>query len=387
MQKGEPSALAGGGHLLHIFSTFAPAGPQQRTAQLIHALGDEFTHTVVALDGRIDGQSLLADAPHARVLPWGPTRGTRDTIGKVKALIKDTAPAAVLTYNWGAVDAVLASKITGRQAVIHHEDGFGPDEANGFKRRRIWYRRLVLRSAHRVVVISSRLHECAKALWKVPSARLAFIPNGIHLSRYTSRDGNDALRQSLGIAPNAFVIGAVGHLRKEKNFGRLIATFADFVGNARSHLVIVGDGELKTELQNDAERLGVADRVHLVGHISDPRAHYTMMDLFCVTSDTEQMPISVLEAMASELPIVSTDVGDIKHMVDASGRRFVVPDTVDVQTDLVDAVRALAEDGKLRRELGNRNRHKIEEMYSFESMQSSYRELYHSALSASRRHT
>ena len=92
-----------------------------------------------------------------------------------------------------------------------------------------------------------------------------------------------------------------------------------------ARLVIIGDGPERQTLERLAAELGIADRVRFAGHVAAPAAEYARFDVFALPSDTEQMPLSVLEAMAAGLPVVSTDVGDVRAMVAEENAPLLVP--------------------------------------------------------------
>ena len=134
--------------VLHVFSTFAAAGPQVRTVGLMAALGPDWNHRVVAADGRLDALDLV---------PEGIQVTAGESLGGVRSarrLLRDLRPDLLCTYNWGSFDAVLAARSLGIRNHLHHEDGFNADEVPRRKRRRAWARRLALGKAHRVVVPS-----------------------------------------------------------------------------------------------------------------------------------------------------------------------------------------------------------------------------------------
>jgi glycosyltransferase involved in cell wall biosynthesis len=117
-------------------------------------------------------------------------------------------------------------------------------------------------------------------------------------------------------------------------------------------LVIIGDGPERPALEALAGSLGVVDRVQFAGHQQDTAAFYAQFDVFALSSDTEQMPFSVIEAMASGLPVVSTAVGDIRLMVAAENAEFIVPAD---EAALGGALAALSGDREVRHRLGEAN--------------------------------
>lgn len=307
--------------VLHVFSTFAPGGPQVRTARLLPELERGWEHAILALDGCTDARALLAPELAVEIVPAPPRAGTPRTALALAGLLRRRRPDLLLTYNFGALDALIAARLVGQRALVHHEDGFRPDEVAGFKRRREWARRVLLPGARALVVPSFTLERIARERWKLPPALVRRIPNGIRLEDFAPADRNPARRAELGIPADALVVGFVGHLRPEKNPVRAVQALRD----VPAHLLMLGEGPERAQVEQSVRALGLGSRVHLVGHRADPGADYRAMDVFALSSDTEQMPVALLEAMASALPVISTDVGDVARILPAEQGRFVVP--------------------------------------------------------------
>jgi glycosyltransferase involved in cell wall biosynthesis len=366
--------------LLHVFPSFVAAGSQVRTARLIDAFGGAFRHSIVAMDGRTDARELIGAGIRVSYPEPPPKAGTLATIPRMRRMLRELAPNLVLTYNFGALDTIIAARTLGTP-VVHHEDGFHPDEAAGFKRRRVWLRRTLLPGTFRTVVISDTLRRIALELWKLHPQKVEFIANGIDADRFRTRDGHPELRAELGIPAGAFVIGAVGHLRPEKNLPRLFEATSRLLADLDAHVLVLGDGPQRPALERLAAQAPLRGRVHFAGHQADLIPYYRAMDLFALTSDTEQMPISLLEAMASRLPVVATNVGDVRAMLPGEQAAFLALPGGEPCTDtLASALRRMLGDAQLRERLGAKNQGRVRNSYSQAGMVKAYGKLYRAAL-------
>jgi L-malate glycosyltransferase len=282
----------------------------------------------------------------------------------------------VLTYNWGAFDAVMARYLFRGPPLIHHEDGFNEDEAEGLKTSRNLYRRLGLSAAHKLVVPSQRLEKIARTAWAQPPERIERIPNGIPVVRYAAAP-EEGVMPGFDKREGEVVIGTVAGLRAVKNLPRLVRAFAG-MRSKNARLVIVGEGPESERIMAEARVRGVADRVLLPGFLADPARYVGRFTIFALSSDSEQFPISLVEAMAAGLPIVATDVGDIGAMVSADNRPLIVDPRDEDAFSL--ALDSLAERPDLRRAIGRANRARAEADYDEGRMIGRYARLYGEAI-------
>jgi glycosyltransferase involved in cell wall biosynthesis len=370
-------------HLLHVFSTFVPAGPEMRTVHMIGAFGAAYRHSIVAIDGRTGAREHLAKDAPVQILESPPKAGSFATIQRLRALIRSERPDLVLSYNWGAFDAVFAARSLGFQHSIHHEDGFNADESAEFKRRRILARRWFLPGVRRVIVPSKRLLGIATEKWKLAPGRVQYVPNGIRLERFAARDGRPELRDELGIPRTSLVIGYVGHLRPEKNPLRLLKACARIDPEIDKFVLVLGDGPERAAMEELASKTpSLYGRVHFAGHQKETRDYYRAMDVFAISSDTEQMPVALLEAMASSLPVVSTEVGDVRDMLPEAQGEFIVPMAEhETAWPLAEKLTEMLRDPEKRANLGRENRRQVEARFTFDKMLDAYRAAYQSALS------
>jgi glycosyltransferase involved in cell wall biosynthesis len=321
---------------VHVFATFGAGGPQIRAVQLMAALGPGRRHVVVAMDGRTEAMAQVPQHLAVTCVPPPPRGSMLATVRALRTFLRAQAPALVLTYNWGAIEAVWAARSAGLP-LVHHEDGFLPDEATRRLRRRNWLRRWLLRSVP-VMVPSAVLLGIATREWHLGAVH--HLPNGVDLERFHPAP-----------APAGCLLGTVGGLRPEKDHHTLLQALARLPAATAE---LVGAGPLEGELRRAAADLGLAERVHFAGATTDTAACYRRFGVFVLSSATEQLPLVLLEAMASGLPVVATDVGDVRATLPEPSRRFVVPpgDAAALAT----ALATVLGDPALRATLGAANR-------------------------------
>jgi len=354
--------------MFHVFPTFGYGGQQTRFAALAAGLGAEFSHRVLVIGGDLSAAALAPANADIEIEDFAAEKTPLVSTGNIFALRRRIARAnadILCTYNWGSIEAVLANAIGPRLAHIHFEDGFGPDESLEVQAfRRVMARRLFLRRAS-VVAPSTALEKLAIERWKLPARRVLRISNGVDLARFQKPPPEFS---------NDIRIGSVGALRPEKNFQRLIAAFAHAGRNAPARLTIVGEGPEREALAAHAEQSAAAGRVFLPGATSAPENSYAECDIFALSSDTEQAPMALAEAMAAGLPVVATDVGDVADMVAQENRAFITP--LGDEEAYALALGRLMRDASARMRMGEANRRKAEKEFGLDKMVARHRALY-----------
>lgn len=364
-------------HLFHVFPTLAVGGSQRRFVQLANVLGAEYRHSILAMDGDFAAARGLEHGV-AYALETIPVRkGASISLANLRnarRLLRSIMPDVLVTYNWGTIEWAIANRLPAMCRHIHVEDGFGPEESPD---RQLWRRakarHLLLAQCYRVIVPSMVLRDLAIRLWRLPPGKIQYLPNGIDCRRFAAPP-DAALAARLGIGDAGLVVGTVAALRPEKNLMRLIRVFALLARDIEAQLVIVGDGPEGPAIAQAAADLGVAARVVFTGALDRPERLLGRFDVFALTSDTEQMPYSVLEAMAAGLPVAATDVGDVKRMVAPENAEFVVP-AADEES-LRQRVLRLLQDPSLRARVGNANRQRAGAEYALDQMIERYDDLF-----------
>lgn len=358
--------------LLFVFPNFDVGGIELRAVTLIKALPDHWDVAIASIGGGTGAAASLGDHSRAHMVDipksnrWLPLR-----LSTIRRFILDHAPDIVVTHNWGSIEWALAARFAG-VPVLHIESGFGPDEADArFKRRNI-FRRLVLRGRKvQLAVPSSVLADIVRQEWHIEESSLHLVPDGIDVDHF--QKATAAHSPWADDAERPLIIGTVAMLRQEKNIGRLLRAFGRIDRNMSVRLMIVGDGMMREELEREAQELGLKDSVYFAGFMDDPASAHALFDIFALSSDTEQTPNAVLQAMACGKPVVATKVGDLANMVSQDNQQYLV--ARDDELGFAERLLSLVLDSEKRASVGNANQRRAQDMFSGRQMTESYQRI------------
>ncbi|MBH1992203.1 MAG: glycosyltransferase [Sphingomonadaceae bacterium] len=366
-------------HILHVHGSFTLGGKEARTVRLMNIWGDRARHSVMSADPDALGARAAIDPTVEVAFPDGPSFAGKPGLARYKVITAFLKTFdLVLTYNWGSMDAVMAHRLAGASAglppLIHHEDGFNADEIVRLKTKRNLFRRVALQRAHALVVPSVRLEGIARNVWKQPAGKINLIRNGIDIPRYADAPASDGI-PGLRRSPGKLLVGTLAGLRAVKNIPRLVRAVA--AHKDRLQLVVVGEGPERDAILAEAAQYGLDD-ICMAGFMDRPWRFVGLFDIFALSSDSEQFPISLVEAMAAGVPVASMDVGDVINMVAPENRPYIVAD----DAGLADALGMLASDPDLRARLGEANRRLAARDYAENAMVDAYAALYGEALAS-----
>lgn len=215
----------------------------------------------------------------------------------------------------------------------------------------------------------------------VPAVKAVVVMNGIPLRRYVQANPSTraAARAALAIDADAFVIGSVGRLVDVKNHQLLLAAVAPICrSHSKVQVVLLGNGELRGELEQQARSLAIAGSVHLLGERSDIPQVLPAFDVFAMPSRSEGHSIALLEAAAAGLPTVATAVGGNPEIVQHGITGLLVPS--EDEASLRAALTSMLENCEQRDSLAAQARKWAERTISVEAMAHNYEQLYRSVL-------
>lgn len=366
--------------ILHLHSSFSLGGKEARAVRLMNAWGSKATHVVLSgVPGQLGARAAIAAGVDATFPSDAPLLTGRPNFNRYRALARTMQGFdLVLSYNWGAMDGVMAHRLFSPfmklPPLVHHEDGFNSDEAAGLKANRNLFRRLALGSAHAVIVPSVTLERIALGPWAQPGNKVRLIFNGVDPALYRRPPKADAI-PGLVRSPGKLLVGTLAGLRPVKNLPRLVRAVAAHKDGLQ--LVIVGEGPERDRIRAEAEACGLDD-LCLPGFVAEPWCVTGIFDIFALSSDSEQFPISLVEAMAAGRPVVATNVGDVAEMVAEENRPFIVQPRDEAA--FARALGALAGDAQSRAAIGAANQEKANRCFAEAGMIVAYAQLYGEAL-------
>ena len=315
----------------------------------------------------------------ARVVCLHKAPGRRpELIGKVQEVLRELRPHVVHTHQIGALlYSGPAAKNELVPVVVHTEHTNQVKIQRTLNKRArarlLWW--LAGRYADRFFCVSNDIAAEVQVLGALASRKVFVVSNGINTRAFRTRDGAELLRKSLGIPPTAPVIGTVGRLNKVKCQDLLLRAFQRLGSEVpEARLLLVGDGPERASLEGLARDLDLAGRVAFAGYQPEPEHYLPVMDVFALTSRAEGMPLAILEAWATGLPVVATRVGGIPGLVE-DGRTGLLVDSGDV-AGLTRALRRVFTEPGLARRLGEAGRDRAVAEFDTQCMAREYHRHY-----------
>lgn len=290
---------------------------------------------------------------------------------EVRRLLKDRDIHVMHSHEFATnVYASVLSWFTGIPVVAtaHGKNYYGEKW-----RRRVAYRFVARQSA--MVAVSDDLKRFLVRQVGIPPSNIRVIHNGIDLGRYAVQERARALRKELGLSSDQRVVGTVANLFAVKGQTYLLRA-CRAVARVFPNLVLLvaGEGEQLAPLEKEASDLGIADKVKFLGFRSDVPALLQEMEVFILPSLSEGLPLSVLEALALQKPVVATHVGGIPEIVEDGVTGYLVPPRN--PEALAERIILLLSDPQTAARFGEVGRKRVEEAFGLEQMIRNYQSLY-----------
>lgn len=354
--------------VVHVVHSLGVGGLENGVVNLVNGNWRGLRHAIICLTTAGPLRARLRSEVEVFVIGKRPGHDLLSVL-RLARLLRRLRPRLVHSRNWATFDAVIAARLARVGAVVHGEHGRDITDPNGLDRRRNRIRRMCAPLVDRFVAVSADLRRWLVERVGIATDKVLTIPNGVDTERFAPSE--------CGVprAADRLVVGTVGRLDPVKDHVELLRAFHRVRARGRDAiLLIVGDGPCRRDLEREVIALGLEARVVLVGEGSDVPDMLRGMDVFVLPSIAEGMSNTVLEAMATGLPIVATRVGGNPELIDdgVTGRLVPSRDPDALASALLDYL----DDPYLRTIHGKSARERAVETFGLARMRAAYADLY-----------
>ena len=367
--------------IAHVIYQLAVGGLENGLVNVINRMPvDGYHHVIISLNACTEFRNRIKNPNvEVHVLQKRPGKDLR-LYGKLWRLFRRLQPDIVHTRNLATLEAQLPALLAGVPCRIHGEHGRDMHDLDGTSKKYRLLRRLFRPLIHRYVALSLDLKRYLQEQIGVAEGKISHICNGVDTEKFIP----SSVRER-AVLPGDFsradkiVIGTVGRMEAVKDQITLAHAFVRLVkeypgGHENLRLIMVGDGALREPARSILEAAGLAQAAWLPGEREDVPEILRALDVFVLPSLAEGISNTILEAMASGLPIVATDVGGTAELVDQGQTGFLVPRGE--PGVLADAIRVYVDNPDLRRLHGDNARKRSEDEFSIDTMVQRYQDVY-----------
>ena len=360
--------------VLHIVPMLSPGGAERVAVHIVTRLNRQrYEPVVVSLWGRMecDLDRLLAEAGvEVRYLDKRPGFDYR-TFYRLHRALRDCSPDIVHTHLHVLRYALPSLLLLKHASYLHTVHNLAEREIEAGVR---WIQRYAFNRGVVPVAVGEEVALSLKRLYGVRRCRV--ISNGIPTDHYARpQTSRQEWRRREGFGENDLLFGCVARFAPQKNHALLLKAFAQGpASDPTAHLVLVGEGVLQKQLEEQTRKLGLGRQVHFLGVRTDIPDVLGAMDVFALSSDYEGNPLSVMEAMAAGLPVVATAAGGVPNLLENGSEGFIVePGNV---RELSNAMSFLLRNRELRLSLGRAAARRARENFDVSAMVQAYEEMY-----------
>jgi sugar transferase (PEP-CTERM/EpsH1 system associated) len=371
--------------IAHIIYRLDVGGLENGLVNLINRIPENrFRHAVICLTDYSGFRERIrrTDVPvFALHKPPGNSPAMHLTLWR---LLMKLRPDIVHTRNFGALEAALPAALSAVPVRIHSEHGHDIGDLDGSNRKYQWMRRSLKPLVHQYIALSKNLESYLHEKVGIPARLIAQIYNGVDTELFHPALGGRETLPPAGFAgPGQFVIGTVGRMQAVKDPVNLARAFVRLLQIApqesrRLRLVMVGDGPLRDQVRNVLAQGGASELVWLAGEREDVPRIMRGLDLFVLPSISEGISNTVLEAMASGLPVLATRVGGNPELIEEGLTGTLVPRSD--SDSLASAMSLYARNPELCRMHGSAGRRSVERRFALNGMVNAYMTIYDAML-------
>jgi sugar transferase (PEP-CTERM/EpsH1 system associated) len=375
--------------IVHVVYRFDTGGLENGVVNLINRLpADRWRHAVVALTTVTEfSRRIERDDVTFIALDKGPGHGAV-LYPAMTRLLRELRPTIVHTRNLAALEMVVPAWWADVPVRIHGEHGRDVEDLDGSKRRYQWVRRAYRPFVTRYVALSSDLARYLVDRVGVPAQQVEEICNGVDTERFRPAERREAIAGCPFQDPSHWLVGTVGRMQPVKDQANLARAFVRAIElepsmRDRLRLVLVGDGPLQDDARAVLTVAGMSNLAWLPGERRDIPEVLRGLDCFVLPSLAEGISNTILEAMASGLPVIATAVGGNPELIDAGRTGELVP-AADPEC-LAARILSYARNPAAARAAGEAGRERVEQKYSLAGMIARYDALYARLVASTRR--
>ncbi len=375
--------------VVHVVFRFDVGGLENGVVNLInHMPADAYRHAIIALTEvtdfrqriqRDDIQFIGLNKPPGHLFSLYP---------RLYRIFRELKPAIVHSRNLAALEVTVPAWAAGVPVRIQSEHGRDADDLDGSNRKHLWARRFYNLFVSHYVALSRDLESWLIERVGITARKVTQIYNGVDACRFRPAEGLTSIAGCPFQRPEHWLVGTIGRMQTVKDQTLLARAFIralelDPSLEARLRLVMVGDGPLRAEVEGLLNATGVAELAWLPGERHDVPEILRSLDCFVLPSLGEGISNTILEAMASGLPVIATRVGGNPELVDEGHTGCLVPASDPEAMAL--AIVGYANRPELARTTGRTGRAEVERRFSMEAMVGAYQGLYDRLLFGSHR--
>lgn len=379
---GASTGRTGGAPLIaHVIYRLDVGGLENGLVNLINQMpAERFRHAIICLTGYSDFRRRIKRSDVDVYALNKPEGNSPVTLFKLWRLLRQLRPDILHTRNLAALDAVLPAALAGVPARVHGEHGRDVGDLDGSNRKYQLVRRLFKPLVDHYVAVSQDLARYLQREIKVAPARVTQIYNGVDSVKFHPAGEQRGQVPCAGFSgPGQYVIGTVGRMQEVKDPLTLARAFVLLMQQMpqaaqRLRLVMIGDGPLREQARAVLADAGVLRHAWLPGVRDDVPSIMRSFDVFVLPSLAEGVSNTILEAMATGIPVVATRVGGNSELIQAGETGTLVP-PADAE-GLARAIRDYVERVELGKRQGAESRRVIERSFSMDAMVNSYMTVY-----------
>lgn len=368
--------------ILHVIHHLLTGGMENGLVNLINSLpASKYRHAIVCIEDYSDFR-LRIENPNVEVIALHRSKiGVWKLRRELYGLCRNLRPAIVHSRNQSGLDALLPARLAGVRHCIHGEHGWDVDNIDGKNWKQTWLKRLHSPLIGRYITVSKHLERYLVKHIGIKPSRISQVYNGVDTEKFRP----NPLKSKNSLPPefrsdDLVIIGTVGRIQPIKAQATLLYALFDLVTKKRPdlrhrlRLVIVGSGPLLPDLKLLAETLNISELIWFAGSIEGVSEIIQSFDIFVLPSLNEGISNTLLEAMATGIPVIATAVGGNTELVQdkVCGRLFSPNDTDTLSQLLID----YCLDIKLRQVHGSAARQIALDRYSLSAMVAQYEAIY-----------